>query len=73
MDANQSAMGENGCDRMSGDEEQGDEKLVQSSNGQKRLRDEFELESDDGQCESGNMANNGHDKDQVRISFLHGF
>ena len=57
--------GENGYDRMSGDEELGEEKLAQTSNGQKRSRHEFEVDSDDGQYESGEMPGNG--KDAVRF------
>lgn len=53
--------GENGYDRMSGDEELGEEKLAQTSNGQKRSRHEFEVDSDDGQYESGEMPTNGKD------------
>ena len=53
--------GENGYDRMSGDEELGEEKLTQISNGQKRSRHEFEVDSDDGQYESGEMPTNGKD------------
>jgi hypothetical protein len=58
--------GENGYDRMSGDEELGEEKLAQTSGGQKRSRHEFEVDSDDGHYESGEMPmNNGHRKDSV--------
>jgi hypothetical protein len=57
--------GENGYDRMSGDEELGEEKLAQTSNGQKRSRNDFELDSDDGQYESGEMPTNGNGKDVV--------
>ena len=64
----QSMGGENGFDRMSGDEELGEEKLAHSSNGQKRSRHEFELDSDDGQYESGEMPTNG--KDTVRSRYL---
>lgn len=53
--------GENGFDRMSGDEELGEEKLAQTSNGQKRPRHEFEVDSDDGQYETGEMPPNGKD------------
>ena len=62
--------GENGYDRMSGDEELGEEKLAQTSNGQKRPRHEFELDSDDGQYESGEMPTNGNGKDTVKSFFL---
>ncbi len=64
-DAAQALAGENGYDRMSGDEELGEEKLAQTSNGQKRPRHEFELDSDDGQYESGEMPTNGDGKDAV--------
>ncbi|CAF4103084.1 unnamed protein product [Rotaria socialis] len=46
VDVAQSMTGENGYDRMSGDEELGEEKLAQTSNGQKRSRHEFELLAD---------------------------
>ena len=62
----QSMAGENGYDRMSGDEELGEEKLAQASNGQKRSRHEFEVDSDDGQYESGEMPNHENGKDAVR-------
>jgi hypothetical protein len=62
--------GENGYDRMSGDEELGEEKLAQTSNGQKRSRHEFELDSDDGQYESGEMPTNGNGKDAVNDLFF---
>lgn len=57
---------------MSGDEELGEEKLAQTSNGQKRSRHEFEVDSDDGQYESGEMPSNGNGKDAVsyQIDFL---
>lgn len=61
VDVAQSLAGENGYDRMSGDEELGEEKLAQTSNGQKRSRHEFEVDSDDGQYESGEMPTNGKD------------
>ena len=61
VDMSQSMGGENGFDRMSGDEELGEEKLAHSSNGQKRSRHDFELDSDDGQYESGEMPTNGKD------------
>jgi hypothetical protein len=60
--------GENGYDRMSGDDEIGEEKFAQTSNGQKRSRHEFEVDSDDGQYESGEMPTNG--KDVVSSFFL---
>lgn len=50
---------------MSGDEELGEEKLAQTSNGQKRSRHEFEVDSDDGQYESGEMPSNENGKDAV--------
>ncbi|CAF3625673.1 unnamed protein product [Adineta steineri] len=65
FDASQSMTGENGYDRMSGDDELGEEKLAQTSNGQKRSRHEFEVDSDDGQYESGEMPTNGKDNDQT--------
>jgi hypothetical protein len=65
IDATQSMGTENGFDRMSGDEEIGEEKLAQTSGGQKRSRHEFEVDSDDGHYESGEMPMNGHEKDAV--------
>jgi hypothetical protein len=65
MDVTQSMGSENGFDRMSGDDELGEEKLAQTSNGQKRSRHEFEVDSDDGQYESGEMPTNGNGKDAV--------
>jgi hypothetical protein len=70
MDVTQSMGSENGFDRMSGDEELGEEKLAQTSNGQKRSRHEFEVDSDDGQYESGEMPTNGNGKDAVNYLFL---
>ena len=41
---------------MSGDEELGEEKVIaQTSNGQKRSRHEFEVDSDDEHYENGEM------------------
>ena len=69
MDANQSLSGENGYDRMSGDEELGEEKVIaQTSNGQKRSRHEFEVDSDDEHYENGEMPLNGNDKEAVSSS-----
>jgi hypothetical protein len=69
MDVTQSMGSENGFDRMSGDDELGEEKLAQTSNGQKRSRHEFEVDSDDGQYESGEMPTNGNGKDAVNYLF----
>jgi hypothetical protein len=55
LDAAQSMGGENGYDRMSGDEEIGEERSAQTSGGQKRPRHEFEVDSSDGQYESGEL------------------
>ncbi|CAF0902907.1 unnamed protein product [Adineta steineri] len=68
VDAAQSLNAENGYDRMSGDEELGEEKLAQTSGGQKRSRHEFEVDSDDGQYESGEMPINGNGKDTDQTS-----
>ncbi|CAF0958881.1 unnamed protein product [Adineta steineri] len=68
VDAAQSMNAENGYDRMSGDEELGEEKLAQTSGGQKRSRHEFEVDSDDGQYESGEMPINGNGKDTDQTS-----
>lgn len=69
MDANQSMSGENGYDRMSGDEELGEEKVIaQTSNGQKRSRHEFEVDSDDEHYENGEMPSNGNDKEVDQMS-----
>lgn len=69
MDANQSLSGENGYDRMSGDDELGEEKVIaQTSNGQKRSRHEFEVDSDDEHYENGEMPLNGNDKEAVSCS-----
>ncbi|CAF4714388.1 unnamed protein product [Rotaria sp. Silwood1] len=67
VDATQSMSGENGYDRISGDEEIGEEKLAQTSGGQKRLRHEFEVDSDEGHYESGEMprTTNGKETDQI--------
>jgi hypothetical protein len=62
--------GENGYDRMSGDEETGEEKLAETSGGQKRSRHEFEVDSDDGHYESGEMPINGNGKDTVCLPFI---
>ncbi len=59
--------GENGYDRMSGDEELGEERSAQPSGGQKRPRHEFEVDSNDGHYESGEMPMNGHRKDTVSL------
>ncbi len=57
---------ENGYDRLSGDEELGEERLIaQTSAGQKRARHEFEVDSDDGHYETGEMPMNGRRKDSV--------
>ena len=66
MDAAQNLAGENGFDRMSGDEEMGEEKFAQTSNGQKRSRHEFEVDSDDGHYDSGDMNGQSNGKDAVR-------
>jgi len=68
VDVAQAMAGENGYDRMSGDEELGEEKIAQTSNGQKRSRHEFELDSDDGQYETGEMPTNGNGKDADQTS-----
>lgn len=66
VDAAQALAGENGFDRMSGDEEIDEEKLAQTSGGQKRSRHEFEVDSDDGNFESGEMPRNHNGNDLVR-------
>ena len=70
MDAAQNLAGENGFDRMSGDEELGEEKFAQTSNGQKRSRLEFEVDSDDGHYESAEMNGQTNGKDLVCRLFL---
>lgn len=69
VDVSQAMNGENGFDRMSGDEEVGEEKLAQTSGGQKRSRHDFEVDSDDGHFESGEMPRNINGKDNVCIHF----
>jgi hypothetical protein len=60
---------ENGYDRLSGDEELGEERLIaQTSAGQKRARHEFEVDSDDGHYETGEMPMNGRRKDSDQRS-----
>ncbi|CAF5137029.1 unnamed protein product, partial [Rotaria magnacalcarata] len=65
VDVSQTMGGENGFDRMSGDEEMGEEKLAQTSGGQKRPRHDFEGDSDEGHYESGEMPRNANGKDMV--------
>ncbi|CAF2658512.1 unnamed protein product [Rotaria sp. Silwood2] len=67
IDVTQSMSGENGFDRTSGDEEIGEEKLAQTSGGQKRSRHDFEVDSDEGHYESGEMPRptNGKETDQI--------
>lgn len=70
MDANQSMSGENAYDRMSGDEELGEEKhLAQTSSGQKRSRHEFEVESDEEHEENHPTQPNGNGKETVEEDF----
>ncbi|CAF1040547.1 unnamed protein product [Rotaria sordida] len=68
VDATQSMSGENGYDRISGDEELGEEKLTKTSGGQKRSRLEFEVDSDDGHYESGEMPRIIHAKESDQFS-----
>ncbi|UJR08573.1 hypothetical protein I4U23_012832 [Adineta vaga] len=68
VDAAQSMGAENGFDRMSGDDELGEEKLAQTSGGHKRPRHEFEVDSDDEHYESGEMPMNGNGKDTDQTS-----
>ena len=70
MDAAQNLAGENGFDRMSGDEELGEEKFAQTSNGQKRSRHEFEVDSDDGNYETNDMNGHTNGKDAVSFSLI---
>ncbi|CAF4623121.1 unnamed protein product [Rotaria socialis] len=68
VDVAQTMGGENGFDRMSGDEEMGEEKLAQTSGGQKRSRHDFEVDSDEGHYESGEMPRNPNGKDMDQTS-----
>ncbi|CAF0997001.1 unnamed protein product [Adineta ricciae] len=68
VDAAQSMGGENGFDRMSGDDELGEEKLAQTSGGHKRSRHQFEVDSDDEHYETGEMPLNGNGKDTDQTS-----
>ena len=67
VDAANALRGENGYDRSPGEEELGEERLVsQTSNGHKRARLEFELDSPEDHYESGELSMNGHAKEPVR-------